>query len=330
MAYHRLGRAAEAREALDKASEVIDRWTQERYAGPSDGFWVHHQGATAHWPISWWDYLEAQLYYREARLLIDGAPPSEDPRLLVLRGRAFAGLRRNSLADVEYAAALKLRPDDRQIRLEAHRSAGYSSVGRRQWSQAAAEFTNACELAPDDSDLWRFRAIAHLGAGDLNAYRQSCLAMLERFEKTGDPRTAGNVVLVGVLADDSIPEMSRLLPLTRVAAPWHHVGDYVLGAALYRTGKFDEAIRCFEQQAKSIRPRPWGWAFLAMAHHRLGHAAEARRCLAEAARWIDETTRTTQDDLSGTLPQWANWNEPVVSRFLLQEAEELVNETQAK
>jgi serine/threonine protein kinase/Flp pilus assembly protein TadD len=324
MACHRLGRTAEAREALDKASEVIDRWTEGRYVGPSNQHWVQHLGATAHWPAFWWDYLEIQHYYREARLLIDGAPPPDDPRLVVLRARAFAGLRKNFAADVEYAAALKLRPDDRQIRLEAHRSAGYSAVGRRQWSQAADEFTKAIELTPDEPDLWRFRAITHLAAGDLENYRQTCRAMLERFEKTADLRAAGNVLLVCVLRDDSIPDMSRLLPLTAVAAPWFHLGNYVRGAALYRVGKFDEAIGCFEQQAKSISPRPWEWTLLAMAHHRLGHAGEARHCLLEAARWIDEANRATGEDLSGTLPRWSDWHEPVVSQLLLREAEELV------
>jgi tetratricopeptide (TPR) repeat protein len=152
--------------------------------------------------------------------------------------------------------------------------------------------------------------------------------MLERFEKTADLRAAGNVVLVCVLRDDSIPDMSRLLPLTAVAAPWFHLGNYVLGAALYRTGKFEEAIGCFEQQAKSISPRPWEWTFLAMAHHRLGHAGEARRCLIEAARWIDEANRATGEDLSGTLPQWSDWHEPFVSQLLLREAEELVGKNE--
>jgi hypothetical protein len=55
-----------------------------------------------------------------------------------------------------------------------------------------------------------------------------------------------------------------------------------LGAALFRAGRFEEAIRRLED---GIRLRKGGsipedWPFLAMAHYRLGHIAEAKRWLA--------------------------------------------------
>ncbi len=55
-----------------------------------------------------------------------------------------------------------------------------------------------------------------------------------------------------------------------------------LGAALYRAGRFDEAIRRLEEGIRlgTGRARPEDWAFLAMAHHRLGHRDEA-------CRWLD-------------------------------------------
>jgi hypothetical protein len=51
-----------------------------------------------------------------------------------------------------------------------------------------------------------------------------------------------------------------------------------LGAALYRAGRSEEAIRRLQE---GIRKRggaslPQDWVFLAMAHHQLGHDAEAR------------------------------------------------------
>jgi hypothetical protein len=61
-----------------------------------------------------------------------------------------------------------------------------------------------------------------------------------------------------------------------------------------------------------------------MAHQRLGHADEARRCLGEAARWIDEADRRKDDDQSGTSPAWGAWSERVVYPLLLREAEALV------
>jgi tetratricopeptide (TPR) repeat protein len=113
--------------------------------------------------------------------------------------------------------------------------------------------------------------------------------------------------------------------LCEIATGWHHLGGYVLGAALYRAGKFEESIECFEKEAKSFQPRAWEWSFLAMAHRRLGHDAEARRCLREAVQWIDAANARTEDNLRLTEPAWADSHEPVMVPLLLREAQELVN-----
>jgi serine/threonine protein kinase/Flp pilus assembly protein TadD len=319
MAHHRQGRAAEARKALDEAARGIDRWTRERYQ--SRGDWVMHKGAEAVWPVNWWDWLECDLLYREASVLIDGSAPANDARLHVLRARAFAGLGWPTKAAAEYNAALKLSPQDPQIRLEAHRNEGYRCVDPGRWSEAAAEFAKASDLQPDDAHLWRCRAVANFAAGEVGAYRQTCAAMLERFEKTEDRLTASNVLLACSLRDRALPDTARLLPLIRVADP---IWPRVRGAALYRAGRYGESVRCLGAAAKTHCPWAWDWCFLAMAHHRLGHAGEARRCLAEAARWIDEANRREEDDLSGTRPAWGSWYERAVSPLLLREAAELV------
>ncbi len=324
MAHHRLGQAAEARQALGEAARAIDRWTREMYQHPVGGHWVAHLGATAHWPIAWWDWLECRLYYREAKVLMDGRPPPDDPRLHVLQARAFAGVRWHGKAEAEYAVALTAVPHDAQVRLEAHRNRGYGHVELHQWRQAAAAFARASELKPDDIRYRAFRAVAHLAAGDLGAYRHTCAALVQRFQKTTDRLAACNVLLPCLLRDDTLPDMDRLLPLARLAAPQYHFGAYVCGAALYRAGKYDEAVRCFETAAKTCRPRAWDWCFLAMAHHRLGHAREARRCLAEAARWIDEATCQELDDMTGTRPSWGGWREQIEYPLLLREAETLI------
>ena len=119
-------------------------------------------------------------------------------------------------------------------------------------------------------------------------------------------------------------DRARLLPLTRVAATIWHWGTWARGAALYRAGRYEESVQCFERAVQLHRPRAWDWCFLAMAHHRLGHAREARRCLVEAARWIDEANRVQLDDPTSMGPTWGNWHEPVVYPLLLREAEALL------
>lgn len=56
-----------------------------------------------------------------------------------------------------------------------------------------------------------------------------------------------------------------------------------LGVALYRAGKFDEAIatltKAEEQYAKAGGQQPADWAFLAMAQFKLGRTDEAKKSL---------------------------------------------------
>lgn len=329
MAHHRLGQAAQARQALEAAERALDGWTRERYE-KQEAYWVDHRGATAFWPVAWWEWLECQHYYREAKLLIDGSPPPDDPRLHALRARAFAGLRWPSRAEVEYAQVLKAWPHDRQIQFEAHVNRAQAAVHRSQWRQASSEFAQASELQPEVAYLWTHRAIAQLAAGDVDAYRQTCASMLKHFEKTENARTASDVLHACVLSDGALPDMAPLLPLARVAAPSWHMGTWASGAALYRAGRYEESIRCFEAEAKAFRPRAWDWSFLAMGHCRLGHADEARRCLAEAVAWVEEANRQELDDLTGTRPAWGDWHEPVVHPLLVREAEALLREAGQK
>jgi hypothetical protein len=55
----------------------------------------------------------------------------------------------------------------------------------------------------------------------------------------------------------------------------------LLGAALYRAGRYADAVSRLEANARRNGQEgdPWVWSFLAMAHHRLGLSAEARRWL---------------------------------------------------
>ncbi len=334
MAQHRLGHIDLARQTLDKAIESQELWTQIRYdadRGDWRRHWVHNQGASAEWPIAWWDWLEFHLFCQEAWALIHGVQRPLDPRLQVMRARAFASLRKNFTADVEYAKALKLLPDDPEVQLEFHRSAGYSAVGRRDWRLAATEFAQASALEPEDPTMWRFVATAYFAAGDRDAYRRVCAAIVDQFDGTSEPRKAGEILRSCVLSADSLDNMSQLLEYANASDVLWHWGAWARGAALYRVGKYDECVRCFETAATIHVPRAWDWCFLAMAHSRLGHTADAERCLAAAERWIHEADRRSNDprlaggdDVTLTKPDWMEWGDPVLYAALVQEARELI------
>jgi hypothetical protein len=81
----------------------------------------------------------------------------------------------------------------------------------------------------------------------------------------------------------------------------------VLGAALYRAGRIDEAIARLDESVQAFGGGvPQDWVFLAMAHHRKGRTDEARR-------WLEKARAGAKDDRG--------------ARILLREAESLLKET---
>jgi tetratricopeptide (TPR) repeat protein len=118
----------------------------------------------------------------------------------------------------------------------------------------------------------------------------------------------------------------RVVELAQRAAntdPRDYVLARALGAALYRAGHYDGAVRQLNAAA-ALRPipSPSVWLFLALAHHRLGHRDEARRHLEQAMKWAQETRQRKPDD-NGQAITWARlpWTERVALDALRREAE---------
>src|SRR5262249_42907018 len=93
------------------------------------------------------------------------------------------------------------------------------------------------------------------------------------------------------------------------------------GAALYRAGRFAEAIgplreanTAWESRKATMDSPAYTWFFLAMAHHQLAHAEEARQWLDKGIEWMDRETR------NNGLP----WNLRLTLQLLRREAEALL------
>jgi tetratricopeptide (TPR) repeat protein len=90
-----------------------------------------------------------------------------------------------------------------------------------------------------------------------------------------------------------------------------------LGAALYRAGQFEEAIRRLDEsiQVRDDGGDPEGFAFLALAHHHLGHRDQAERWLTKlVASQPKEGFEFSQDDVAIRM----------AIRILRREAESLI------
>lgn len=323
IAHQALGQSDEARQALDRAQDILDEWTQLR-CEPGPDAWIDSLGASAHWPVSCWDWLEFELYLREARGALGLDPNMKDPRWVLLRARSLAGLRRFEAADREYSEALRLLPADPQVQLETHRNRAYYHATRNEPAPAADEFAKASDLQPDDARLLGFEALMYLAADKVEAYRSSCREMIERFGDSTNGHVAHSIIDACVLHPQSLGDMGALEGIGRQAAKNYLGGVRMLGAAYYRMGEFTQAVSCFEESAKFRGLNSWDLSFLAMAHFRLGEVEAATRALEDADRWLKAANNPAPNDPTVDHPTWGGWYEKVQVPIVMREARALI------
>jgi hypothetical protein len=183
------------------------------------------------------------------------------------------------------------------------------------------------EQSPDDPSARYDLALALLLAGDRQGYRRACAATLERLGRSEDPLIgeAARACLIGpdAVGDPSSPQRLAATAVSREPnAPWWH---YVLGLAEFRARRCERAV---EYAMKSIDlgarwpAAPLNYPVLAMAHHVLGHRAEARRWLenAHGRGSVASHGRGSADVLGST----AAWWDRVEFQLLLREADGMV------
>jgi tetratricopeptide (TPR) repeat protein len=93
--------------------------------------------------------------------------------------------------------------------------------------------------------------------------------------------------------------------------------------------RYREAIDYLEQANRISPLKPRELAFLAMAHHRLGHLDEAQRLLAAAQRWVEDANSPDPNDLSGERPVWGGWYEKVQVPLIVAEARSVIGPSSA-
>jgi len=202
---------------------------------------------------------------------------------------------------------LKARPDDP----DALHQRGHALLRLQRFDQALADFSTASARRPLDGHLQAYRGICLL---KLKRYAPA-LDQLESAFKT-DPKTVRAIFnldpLVNNLAVNNLawelatgprpqrdPALAaRLAEFSVALAPGEQVSVNTLGVALYRAGKFAAAITTLEKSLDAGKGHfdAFDLYFLSMAHHRLGHGAEARECYDRAKRsFKGQKSLSTQD-----------------------------------
>jgi tetratricopeptide (TPR) repeat protein len=249
-----------------------------------------------------------------------GSLPGSESLLWLARAErlAQAGQRQAARAALAHAGDFSESRSDR-LDLLLQRRTVLSLL--HAWQSAAAVDRHVLDLQPDDPENHYFLAIHLLLADDLAGYRTACAAALNRFAAEHDATAAGRVAYASIYGPHAVADMPALIRLATETLPVSP-GERLVGAALYRAGRFDEALEAFHKSEQHFPPRAWDWLFRAMIESRLGHPERAREMLENARRWITAA--------NGKPPGRGNdqWNTPLIEPFLISrlrgEAESLI------
>jgi WD40 repeat protein len=239
-----------------------------------------------------------------------------DADLHARRAYALARLDRRGPAAVQAVQALLLNP-------RAHfwpfapgaDSRGDTAAVAGNWRLAAEEFLLAANQPGATVDVWHRLLLAQQAAGQQAAARQTGRAVLDRFP-VRDPATTRQLLTLGQFApcDLSGGEGRVRLAEAAVRSPRNALTLHWLGASFYRAGRWEDSLRALRDSVQAHGKGGYAdtWAFLALAHKRLGHDQEARRWFGQYEGWLDRQ-------------QLKAWQEHVQWQLLYQEAKYLLN-----
>jgi tetratricopeptide (TPR) repeat protein len=197
-------------------------------------------------------------------------------------------------------------------------------------ARAAEQARNQVEYAGALTGL----AIMRLRLGDEAGYRDACSKMLQLAPRIADDDVRLNCIRVPNLGPDAVEDPNLLVKLAEEFAANNslrtpHRDLTVLGAAHFRAGHFEEAVKCLEQSiaqlpsevslsdgpSQGFMPK----LLLAMTKWQMGAHDEARRMLRELQPRIEERLRAP----------WLYWDHRAVLEIRRREAEALIKPEEA-
>jgi serine/threonine protein kinase/WD40 repeat protein len=200
------------------------------------------------------------------------------------------------------------------------RGEAHARLGK--WKEAAGEIAKVAQLNPNDVRLRILLANLFLQMDDTQGYRKLCEETAKELDQLPfDLTVANNTVWLFCLSSGAVPDYKSLVTLAERALkePWNEQQRLVhlntLGVILFRAGRYQEAIDRLNERvnAGEATGAPVDWVFLAMAHHRLGNKAEAKRWLEKFRANKVPDYRTSRD----------LWNDLEI-RFFAREVEALL------
>jgi tetratricopeptide (TPR) repeat protein len=279
---------------------------------------AHLQWGAAQWNAG--RRQEAETAFDQA---IDVAP--QNAQLFLERGNLWVGFGEFARAIDDYSKALeRAQGPDSRAAIYHQRGLAHSRLGHHP--EALDDFAKVIGIDPDNVMNRYWHALAHVAAGDLDGYQRACAAMIERFGQSDKPEIGHWIAWTAALAPAAVADLNVPVTLAEMALardPQNSSFANSLGATLFRAGRLDEAAQRLsavstEWEKAAAKPTMYSAAytrfFLAMTHHRLGHAEEGRQWFDKAVQQMDEETRNEN----------VAWNRRATLQLFRREAEELL------
>jgi len=240
------------------------------------------------------------------------------------KARLLAERNRTTEAGTAYRKAIELNPNFAAAPFNLARAL----AARRRLNEAADMYSRWLEVYPDDHANWYRAAGVYLSIGDLDRYRGACRGMLDRFEKLAaeKPEIAEPTARTCALIPDAVADFARVERLAErcIAGTEQHSYRryFVLAKGLtdYRAGRHEQALewlRRFAPSPDGTHSDATGFAVLAMAHHQLGHADQARASFDSARAIVGRKPQNITRD--GPWLEWLHFE------ILCREAEQTLS-----
>jgi tetratricopeptide (TPR) repeat protein/WD40 repeat protein len=206
------------------------------------------------------------------------------------KGQVALQLGRLQEAADDFTKVLDADPGRHPLRYR--RALVWLRLGR--FEEALADLDPLIQHYPQDPALYALRSQVH----DRLGHREQAQADRKQAVESplAGPEHYNNLAWSLATGPAALRDPEQALALARKAValtPGTAAYLNTLGVALYRAGRYAEAIPALEQSLAAGKGEfdAFDLFFLAMAHHRLGHADQTRDCFDRAVRWLTERQR---------------------------------------
>jgi len=197
---------------------------------------------------------------------------------------------------------------------------------RGKWAEALADARLVLQYRPSEANTYHTLAPLLVVTTNLEAYRELCPKIVDRFRGVTDPSAADKMVKDCLILPDSGADLLSVAAIAETAVTagkgmnMYRLCEFCKALAEYRQGHWSEAISLATDAAQESWPYAQGesLAVLAMSEYRLNQVADARADLARCEQVVQEQ----MPRFGGILGyDWRDW---IIVQALLDEAHDLI------